>query len=286
LWVAAGTALVLVAAAVVALALNGWPRLTFMGKQPQPTEKQPPPSFASVVDKVARAGKIVIGVRGDLPGVGLQNGDGFQGFEVEIAKRIAAGLGAKETTFVRVGRDTRAAALAEGRVDLVIATYSIDKSETTFAGPYYVAHRDVLVRAGSGIDSLDDLDGKQICSLNSPSVGDVQDKVEVEPVAAGNFADCMDKLKSDKVDAIPGEDLILAGFANRENMRYKVIGAKLNNERYAVGIRNGDAKTCKAVNGIIAGFYRDGTMKSLLDSHFGKVDFTWELKQPAMETCG
>jgi ABC-type amino acid transport substrate-binding protein len=88
------------------------------------------------------------------------------------------------------------------------------------------------------------------------------------------------------VDAIPGEDLILAGFANRENLRYKILGAKLSNERYAVGIRSGDAKTCKAINGVIADLYRNGTLRSLLDAHFGKVDFKPELQQPAMESCG
>ncbi|TMR98054.1 serine/threonine-protein kinase [Nonomuraea basaltis] len=287
LWAAFGTVLVMVAAAALALAMNGWPPLAFQEER-DPVEtpgEDPSRSFASVVDKVAQTGKIVIGVKGDLPGVGLQNGDDFQGFDIEIAKRIAEGLGARETTFVRVGRDDRGRALAEGRMDLVIATYAVEKGETQFAGPYYLAHRDVLVRAGSGIDSIDDLEDKEICAPNSPSVGDVQDKVKVKPVLASDLAVCMELLKSNKVDAIPGEDLILAGFANRENLRYKILGAKLSNERYAVGIKNGDAKTCRAVNGVIANLYSTGVLAELMSRHFGKVDFEPELKQPAMETC-
>ncbi|MEV1166846.1 transporter substrate-binding domain-containing protein [Nonomuraea sp. NPDC049784] len=286
-WIGLVTAIVLLAAAAVALALNGWPPLAF-GAQPEPTGTagpQPPNTFASVVDKVAQTGKIVIGVKGDLPGVGLQNGEDFQGFDIEVAKRLAAELGAKETAFVRVSRDDRAGALADGTADLVVATYSVDKSETQFAGPYYLAHHDVLVRAGSGIESVDDLKGKKLCAPDSPSVGDVQEKVSVEPVGAPDYAVCMALLRSGKVDAVPGDDLILAGFAARENMRYKVLGAKLNNERYAVGIRNGDVKTCKAVKAVIADLYRTGFMKQLLTRHFAKVDFEPELKVPAMETC-
>ncbi|MEV0236572.1 transporter substrate-binding domain-containing protein [Nonomuraea sp. NPDC050786] len=285
-WIALATAIVLLAAAAVALAMKGWP-LAF-GEQPEPTEtanQEVTGTFATVVDKVAQTGKIVIGVKADLPGVGLLDGGGFEGFDVEVARRIAAELGAKDPEFVQVSRDSRASALADGKVDLVVATYSVDNSETQFAGPYYLAHHDVLVRAGSGIDSLDDLAGKKLCAPDSPSVGEVQDKVKVEPVSAGNYALCMDRLRSGEVDAVPGDDLILAGFAARENMRYKILGVKLNNERYAVGIRNGDVKTCKAVKAVIADLYRTGVMKQLLIRHFARVEFKPELKVPAMETC-
>ncbi|MEV5889998.1 serine/threonine-protein kinase [Nonomuraea fuscirosea] len=286
-WLAVLTALALLAAAAIALFMNGWTPPAFTGDTtPDRTSgRGPGTGLSSVVDKVAETGKIVIGVKGDLPGVGLQNGDAFQGFDVEIAKRLATGLGARQTTFVRVGRDDRASSLAEGETDLIVATYSIDKSQTQFAGPYYLAHQDLLVRAGAGIDEIGDLKGKRICAPNSPSVGAVQDRVKVQPVVASDYAACMDLLRSGKVDAVPGDDLILAGFAARENMRYKILGAKLTNERYAVGIRDGDVKTCKAVKAVIADLYAKGVVGQLLTSHFGKVDFDAELKVPAMETC-
>ncbi|MFI7127555.1 serine/threonine-protein kinase [Nonomuraea sp. NPDC050153] len=287
-WIAVATAVVLLTAAAIALAMNGGWSIAFR-EGPEPTgtaEQKAPTTFATVVDKVAETGKIVIGVKGDLPGIALQNGDDFQGFDIEVAKRIAAELGAKDAAFVKVSRGDREGALEDGSVDLVVATYSVDNSETQFAGPYYLAHHDVLVRAGSGIESIDDLAGKKICAPDSPSVGEVQRKVKVEPVSAGDYAVCMQLLRDGKVDAIPGDDLILAGFAARENMRYQILGAKLNNERYAVGVKNGDVKTCKAVKAVIADLYRTGYMKQLLSKYFAKVDFDPELKVPAMEACG
>ncbi|SDH85703.1 serine/threonine-protein kinase [Nonomuraea jiangxiensis] len=286
-WVVLVTVVVLLAAAAIALVRTGWPPLALGGAigPTRTAEQEIPPSYSSVVDKAAESGRIVVGVKGDLPRVGLRDGDGFAGFDVEVAKLVAAGLGAKETDFVGVSGNERATALAEGKVDLVVATYSIDKSRTQFAGPYYLAHQDILVHAGSGIDSLDDLRGKRICALDIPAVGTVQDEVKVVPVAAGDYAACMDLLRSGKVDAVPGDDLILAGFAGRENLRYKILGAKLSNERYAVGIRDGDVTTCKAVKAIIADLYRTGAMDKLLNTYFGNVDFEMERKVPAMETC-
>jgi ABC-type amino acid transport substrate-binding protein/predicted Ser/Thr protein kinase len=286
-WAALAVTLALVVVAAVAAVANGWPvafeQLGQFGQQPEDSE--PPAAYSSVADKVARTGKIVIGVKGDLPGIGLQQDGVFKGFDVELGKLIGQELGARETEFVGVSRANRAGALADGSVDLVVATYSVSDDDVTFAGPYYLAHQDVLVRQGP-IERLADLKGKRICGLDSPSVGLVQDKVKVEPVRAGNYAECMDLLRSGAVDAVPGDDLILAGFASRENQRYRILGARLNDERYAVGLKKGDVKTCKAINGVIADLYRTQAMAKLLDQHFGKVEFDKETKVPAMNVCG
>ncbi|WP_162795675.1 glutamate ABC transporter substrate-binding protein, partial [Nonomuraea lactucae] len=282
------TLLLLVGAAAVAY-MNGWPPQVFSRLTPGDNGGDGPDAFVSVVDKAATTGKLVIGVKGDLPGIGLERNGGFDGFDVEVAKRIAAALGAKQTEFVRVTRGDRVDLLDEGTVDLVIATYSIDERDedrVRFAGPYYLAHQDILVHSGSGIESIEDLAGRKICALNSPSVGKVQDTVKVEPVTAANYAECMDLLRSGEVDAVPGDDLILAGFASRENLRYKILGAELSNERYAVGIKRDDTKTCKAIKAVIAELYRSGTMKQLLSRHFAKVEFAMELEQPSAESCG
>ncbi|MET8005837.1 serine/threonine-protein kinase [Nonomuraea glycinis] len=281
-WAVLVAVLALAAAATLVVLGDSWQLFGAAGSGA--TEEQPPSAGASVADKVAGTGKILIGVKGDLPGVGLSRGGRFEGFDVDLARRIAEELGAKRTDFVAVSRADRAGALAEGKVDLVVATYSVNDDDVEFAGPYYLAHQDLLVRPGA-IDSIEDLEGKKICGVNSPSVGIVQDRVKVEPVPAGNYAECMDLLRSGAVDAVPGDDLILAGFAGRENQRYKVLGAKLNDERYAVALRTGDVKTCKAINGVIADLYRTGFIKQLMKKHFAKVDFTPESKAPAMNAC-
>ncbi|WP_327087552.1 serine/threonine-protein kinase [Nonomuraea sp. NBC_01738] len=288
-WVAVVVVILALAVTAAVALLNGWPPGFGATQEPTPTPgrkgTQPGP-FTPLADKVAQTGKIIIGVKGDLPGIGLVKGDTFEGFDVDMGKRIAAALGAKNISFVRVHRDDRATVLATGAVDMVVASYSIDKSEVRFAGPYYIAHHDVLVRGGGEVAKLSDLKGKKLCAPDSPSVGAVQDKVSMETVPAANYAVCMDLLRNGGVDAVPGEDLLLAGFANRENLRFKVLGARLSDQRYAVGLKQGDGKTCKAVEGIIADLYRKGAVADLLTRHFGKVEFTPERKQPAMEPCG
>ncbi|GAA3841412.1 hypothetical protein GCM10022226_74860 [Sphaerisporangium flaviroseum] len=298
-WVAAAIA-VLTIAGGGALAVRQWapdvwgrpsgtPATTVQAGAPS-TTTPPPATFASVVDKAAATRKLTIAMRNLLPGLALSNGQEWHGFEVEVGTYIAKQLGVPSSgvTFKATSMAERAAQLRSGKADLVIATYSInDKDQVTFAGPYYTAHVDVLVRDGDPFDKVGDLRGHKMCAPGaSVSTGIVQDAVEVQLVSAGTYADCMNMLHQGVVDAVPGDDLLLAGFANRENIRYKVLGAKLTTERYAVAVRKGDVRACTAVRAAIAEMYADGTIRALLDKYFSKVDFDPETVRPAPVSCG
>ncbi|MFD2355772.1 hypothetical protein ACFSTC_50615 [Nonomuraea ferruginea] len=96
-WVAFAAALAVVATIAAMTVVKGWP-LNALGPDPGSTEDPLPPSYASVAEKVAATGKIVIGVKADLPGVGLRRGDAFEGFDVDVARRVAEGLGGPGTS--------------------------------------------------------------------------------------------------------------------------------------------------------------------------------------------
>src|SRR6266545_1999885 len=104
-----------------------------------------------VVGKAKKEGKLVIGVKADQPGLGLQTGGKYEGFDVEIAKIIAKDLGLSEDKIEWKTTTTpnREPFIQQGTVDLVVATYTINddrKKKVNFAGPYYVAGQDLLVK--------------------------------------------------------------------------------------------------------------------------------------------
>ncbi|RCG27801.1 hypothetical protein DQ384_25015 [Sphaerisporangium album] len=298
-WVAAAVA-VAVLAGGGAMAVRRWgPELGLTVPGPSKTTTKAstpavvpttPRTFSSVVDKAAETHKLTIAMRNLLPGIALSDGGAWRGFEVELGTYIARQLGvpASGVTFRESSTDRRVPMLEAGEADLVIATYSVnDDDRVTFAGPYYTAHVDVLVRDGDPYTKIEDLKGRNLCApATNVSIGMVQDEVKVRLVSAHTYADCMNMLKEGKVDAVPGDDLLLAGFADRENIRYRVLGARLSDERYAVAIKRGDTRTCKAVRGAIARFYADGTAKALLRKYFSKVRFTPETTMPAPVSCG
>ena len=236
-----------------------------------------------------------IGVKADQPGLGLRLPDGkFAGFDVDVALYIAAKLGVRpdHVTFVPVTSATRETALEDGSVDMVFATYSITpqrETKVTFGGPYYVAHQDTMVRAGdTAIRSVHDLKGKRLCAVTgSTSYKRVTQELGIAavPVPAVSYSACVAMLLDGRVDAVSTDDLILAGFAEREGPAVRIVNAPFSYERYGIGIRKGDLSGCEAVNRAVSQMYLDGTAAALLQKWFGRTRLQLDTRVPQFEGC-
>src|SRR4029079_11038850 len=105
----------------------------------------------SRVPGAANLDKLTIGISFDQPGLGRKDGDTYSGFDVETAKYVAKALGVPESgiTWVQADPGNRESLLTSGQADLVLSTYTITedrKQVVDFAGPYFLAHQDLLVR--------------------------------------------------------------------------------------------------------------------------------------------
>jgi glutamate transport system substrate-binding protein len=236
-----------------------------------------------------------VGVKSDQPGLGLRLTDGrFVGFDVDVAKYVAAKLGvsADNITFVPVTSATREKVLKNGSVDMVVATYSITPERgtlVTFAGPYYVAHQDTMVRADeTSIHTVHDLSGKRLCAAaGSISLERVTQELGIAAklVPARSYSACVAMLLSRKVDAVSTDDLILAGFAASAGPAVRILNAPFSDERYGIGLRKSDLSGCEAINRAISQMYLDGTAARLLRKWFGQTRLQLDPYVPQFEGC-
>jgi glutamate transport system substrate-binding protein len=254
----------------------------------------------SVVDKAKNDKKLTIGVKFDQPGLGQKQPDGsVKGFDVDVATYIAKQLGvdAKNITWKEARSANRDSFAENGTVDMVIATYSITpdrQKKITFGGPYYVAHQDIMVRSNdSSIKSLADLKGKRVCAVQGSNswknitagTNKLNQKVAATTVPANGYDDCITKLKGGNVDVISTDNTILAGFAAREGSVVKIVNSPFTDEKYGVGIKKGDTKSCEAINTAIAKMYEDGSAQKFLQAEFGKTTLKFDTTTPAPVGC-
>ncbi|MEU0785305.1 glutamate ABC transporter substrate-binding protein [Streptomyces sp. NPDC006173] len=225
-------------------------------------------------------GKIKVGIKYDQPGLGLKQPDGsFAGFDVDVATYVAKELGYKpsQIEFVETKSADRENALARGDVKFIAATYSITderKAKVDFAGPYLLAHQDLLVKADSDISKGTDLNGKKLCSVTgSTSAENVKNTIAPKANLRkySGYSECIAGLQSGAVDAVTTDDSILAGFAAQDKYKgqFKLAGLKLSNENYGVGIKKGDSALEKKINTALTKMVSDGAWDAAVKKNFG-----------------
>jgi glutamate transport system substrate-binding protein len=210
------------------------------------------PGLAGTPKELADAGKVKVGVKADQPNLGFKDPttNKFEGFDIEIAKMIAADLGiaADDIEFVEVPSKNRETALQNGEVDYVVGTYTINddrKKVVSFAGPYYVAGQDLLVtKDDDEITGPDALDGKKVCSATGSTPGKriSEEYTEAELVEFDVYSKCVDALLNGQVDAVTTDDAILKGYAAQYPDDLKVVGKTFSEEPYGVGLPLNDTE--------------------------------------------
>jgi glutamate transport system substrate-binding protein len=228
-------------------------------------------------------GKIRIGIKFDQPGLGFKKSGTYVGFDVDVAKYIAQNLGYSEDEIIwkEAPSKQREAMLQNGDVDMILATYSITderKNAVSFAGPYFVAGQDLMVRKDdTSITGPDDLNGKRLCSVTgSTSAATVKEKFasEVQLMEQPGYAECATALFSGIVDAVTTDDIILAGLAAASRGKLKVVGAPFTQEYYGVGIKKGRTAFAAKINTAITAMIKDGSWQRAIKNNTKGVDYT------------
>ena len=242
-------------------------------------------------------GAFKVGIKFDQPGLGLKEGSDYKGFDVDVAKYVAKELGHKEgdITFVQAPSAQRETLIKTGQVNMVVATYSITdkrKAEVSFAGPYFIAGQDLLVRADeTAITGPETLAGKKLCSVKgSTSAQKVKDKYPgVQLQEFGTYSECVAALVSKGVDALTTDNTILAGYAAQPQYKgkLKVVGKTFSEERYGIGIKKGDKATCEKINAALKKMVDDGSWQKAVDANLGPADFKVDtaVNPPKADPC-
>ncbi|MFD3698229.1 glutamate ABC transporter substrate-binding protein [Streptomyces sp. NPDC058646] len=229
--------------------------------------------------------KVVIGIKFDQPGVGLKTPDGkYTGFDVDVATYVAKELGytPEQIEWKQAVSAERENLIANGDVKFVVASYSINdkrKEKVDFAGPYFLAHQDLLVRADdTSITKAEDLNKKKLCSVTgSTSAQNVKTKLapEADLLEQGGYSECLTGLENKAVDALTTDNSILAGYAaqDKNKGKFKLVGLSLSNENYGIGLKKGDKDLQTKINAALKKMVADGAWEAAVKKNFGPADY-------------
>jgi glutamate transport system substrate-binding protein len=171
--------------------------------------------------------------------------------------------------------------IAGDQVKFIVATYSITdsrKEKVSFAGPYFIAGQDLLVRTDeTAITGPETLAGKKLCSVkgSTPAQNVKKKYPDVQLQEFATYSECMAALVAKGVDALTTDDTILAGYAAQDQFKGKVrvVGQPFTQERYGIGLKKGDTALCNQITQAIKDMISDGAWQKAVDANLGAAGY-------------
>ncbi|MDI4633549.1 ABC transporter substrate-binding protein [Pelomonas sp. V22] len=235
-------------------------------------------AHADQLDDVKKKGELVVGVLGtDEPNSFIDaKTREFVGYEVDLAKALAAKLGVK-LKLKQLAVAARIPELQQGHVDLLAASLThtkereavIDFSLTTF-----VTGQKVMVKKTSGITAVPQLAGKKVVTVKGgtqePNIRKAVPQVDVVTFETGPQA--FQALQQGKGLALVNDEVsLLDQFAKLGPLQpqYQILDQNLSVEPLAIGIKKGEAKLKAQVDGLLRELEKSGEAEKLFNKWYG-----------------
>ena len=184
--------------------------------------------------------------------------------------------------------DAKDTLLNSGAITCIWNGFTMEGREEdyTFSEPYMLNEQVVVVKADSGIASLDDLAGRSVITQVDSAAFDVLegDKADLKATFAnletiGEYNTAFMQLESGAVDAVACDLSIAQYQMSAKPDVYTQLDEALSSEHYAVGFKKGDTDLADTVNSTLKEMVSDGTVEELCDKYaeYGLTYDNWIL---------
>ena len=241
---------------------------------------------ASTLDKVKQSGEMTVAYReSSIPFSYLGDKGQPIGFGFEICEKIVDAV--KKTTgrsdlkvkYQAVTSGNRIPLLQNGTIDIECGSTTNNSErakQVAFATNYFYTGTRFLVKAGTKVDSIDDLKGKKVVSTTGTTNFKIlrnlneEKNLGMELSGAKDHADAALMVETGRAVAFGMDDILLYGLraSSRDPSSLAVVGKAIQVEPYAIMVRHDDPTFKKLVDDTLAGLMKSGEFTKLYDKWF------------------
>jgi polar amino acid transport system substrate-binding protein len=230
-------------------------------------------TLAALGSNIAHAqGNVLrVGTDATFPPMEFSENGKRTGFDVDLVEAIGKKLG-KPVEWVDIDFKGLIPGLVSHRFDMAVsAIYITDerKKVVDFTEPYYAGGLVAMVKDGSSIKKLSDLDGKKVTvQVGTKSVGFLQEHYpKVQRVEVEKNQEMFNLVDIGRADAaVNGKPAAYQYVRTRPGLH--VLPEQLTTEEYGMALRKDEPELTKAVNGAIAQLKADGTYAAIVNKWF------------------
>jgi polar amino acid transport system substrate-binding protein len=197
------------------------------------------------------------------------------GFDVDLVKAVAAtpGIGITDVEFIKQPFDTIIVSIAQGRFDMSASSFSITPErakQIDFSDGYFTATQSVMVKTGSDIQSIDDLEGRRIGVQRGTTGADLAATVKgAEVLRYEIIDDAFNALAADRVDAVINDYAVSAYAAERRD-DFEIVDRNPTVENYGLVFPKDNPALRDAFNAGLAEIRANGTYNEIFRKWFGE----------------
>jgi glutamine transport system substrate-binding protein len=197
------------------------------------------------------------------------------GFDVDLVKAVAAtpGIGITDVEFIKQPFDTIIVSIAQGRFDMSASSFSITPErakQIDFSDGYFTATQSVMVKTGSDIQSIDDLEGRRIGVQRGTTGADLAATVKgAEVLRYEIIDDAFNALAADRVDAVINDYAVSAYAAERRD-DFEIVDRNPTVENYGLVFPKDNPALRDAFNAGLAEIRANGTYDEIFRKWFGE----------------
>lgn len=197
------------------------------------------------------------------------------GFDVDLVKAVAAtpGIGITDVEFIKQPFDTIIVSVAQGRFDMSASSFSITPErakQIDFSDGYFTATQSVMVKTGSDIQSIDDLEGRRIGVQRGTTGADLAATVKgAEVLRYEIIDDAFNALAADRVDAVINDYAVSAYAAERRD-DFEIVDRNPTVENYGLVFPKDNPALREAFNAGLAEIRANGTYDEIFRKWFGE----------------
>jgi glutamate/aspartate transport system substrate-binding protein len=169
--------------------------------------------------------------------------------------------------------------LQNGTIDLECGstTNSVQRQQQVAFGPtYFVINVTAAVKKTSGVNSLTDLNGKNISTTSGTTAVPLlkayekTKSIDVKEIYGKDHAESFLLLVEDRVSAFVMDDILLAGqIANAKSPGdFKILGESLRQEPYSMMLRKDDPQFKALIDKTISGVMKSGEIEKIYAKWF------------------
>jgi polar amino acid transport system substrate-binding protein len=228
-----------------------------------------------------KSGVLTVGMEIGYPPMEYFDTDGKTpiGFDVELAKALAANLG-YEDEFVDTAWDGIFAGVDTNKYDCIISsvTYTQERAGNfNFTKPYVANSHLLVVRNDSAVKpgSLEEIKGLRL-TYQAETTSDtmatewlVATGASVEVFEYDKVMNCFVELAVNRVDVILVDSVVAAEYLSKPGNPFLITAEVSNDEVLAICLKKGNNALTDVLNKALDDLYADGTLKRISQNVFG-----------------